>query len=485
MRIEKDLLGEIAIEDDAYYGIHSYRARKNFPYYSQFPIEWYKSIGLIKLAYYLTYKDFIELAKDKIDVIKKSNIYIEPVILNAMIDSAKEISNGLYFDNFIVPAIQGGAGTSINMNVNEIIANVSLSKLNYPKGNYSIIDPIEKCNIFQSTNDVIPTSLKLTLMRLFNQLEQSINTLRKELELLENNYRNVLRIAYTQMQAAVPSSFGRLFSAYNEALSRDWWRISKCFERLKLTNICGSAVGTCINVPKYFVMNIARKIQELSGLPITRSENLHDATSNLDSLVETHSIIKSLAVNLEKITNDIRILSSDINGQKILNIPNLQAGSSIMPGKINPVIIEYTITISNIVYSNDQLITNLCAEGCLDLNAFIPIIGIKYIESLELLINLCDTLKINLFSKITIDEDKAEHYFYNNPMIATVLNTYIGYHNVEKLIEKMKKNNLNIFEANKELKLIEHNKLIDLLKIENLLKEGYSIKDLEFYIEKK
>lgn len=479
MRTESDSLGQINLPREALYGIHSYRAKNNFTNNTPFPIEWYKAVNIVKLAYYLTYKDFKSKAKDRLSKIQNIKIDFDDKIIDVLIESAKEASVGEYFDSFIVPGIQGGAGTSINMNINEIIANVALKKLGKNAGDYDFINPLDHSNMFQSTNDVIPSSLKVAIIYLLNELEKSINYLRSKIESLEQKYRKVPRIAYTQFQAAVPSSYGLLFSAYNETLSRDWWRVSKCFERIKMLNIGASAVGTGISVPRYFIMNVIQKLQELTSLPLTRSENLSDATQNLDTLVEVHSILKANAVNLEKISSDIRLLASDLLNQNIVRIPKLQAGSSIMPGKVNPVAVEYTVSISQIIYSNDILISNLSGMGNLDLNPYLPLIGIKFIESLKLLISANNSLADNLFSGLEIDIDKANINFIKNPSITTLLNTYIGYINSEKIAIEMKESQTDIITANEKLKLIDEDKLKNLIKIENFLKLGFSLNDLE------
>ena len=262
-----------------------------------------------------------------------------------------------YYEHFIVPAIQGGAGTSINMNVNEIISNVALIKSGAKAGEYSQIDPFEHANIYQSTNDVVPTALKVAGIQLLEKLEQAINSSRFEIEKVESAHKNILRQGYTQMQAAVPSTYDKLFSTYNNALSRDWWRVSKCFERIKEVNLGGGAIGTGLSIPRYFIMHVVTELQHLTGLPITRSENMSDTTANLDSFVEVHAILKAHAVNLEKMTNDLRLLSSDLFAHPEIKIPQRQVGSSIMPGKINPVIPEYIISIAHKVYANDLMIS--------------------------------------------------------------------------------------------------------------------------------
>ncbi|OFX67497.1 MAG: aspartate ammonia-lyase [Bacteroidetes bacterium GWE2_29_8] len=478
MRKEKDFLGEKLIEEKALYGIHSLRAKENFPDERPFHIEWYKAIGLVKKSCYETYKQYSIAVRNTYTNKEITDNLIDEKIIDILIESAGEVSSGMHYEYFIVPGITGGAGTSINMNVNEIIANVSLIKYGKRPGEYKFIDPIEHCNIFQSTNDVIPTSLRICIMELLNVLEGKINKLRFSIESLEKRYRNSVRIGYTQMQEAVPTSFGNLFSTYNDALSRDWWRISKCFERIKVVNIGGSAIGTGITVPRFFIMEVINNLQSSTGLPITRGENLSDSTNNLDSIVEVHSIIKAHAVNLEKILSDIRILSSDLTGRNEVKIPARQVGSSIMPGKINPVIPEYIISVAHLVYSNDILISGLCAQGCLELNAYIPIIGHSLIDSLKLLIGADETVRSNLFEGLEVNTNLAESNLFKSPAISTALVPYIGYNNAAIIAKEMKGSNIDIFAANKIHNLIETKLLEDILKLDNLLKLGYSLKDI-------
>jgi len=329
LRTEKDSLGEMQVPADALYGIHSVRARENFPSDTRFPVEWYKAVGLTKLACYETYMKFRDAATKKYTGEITFRI-IDDNILDSLISSAREVSEGKHFDSFIVPAVQGGAGTSINMNINEIIANLALVKTGSKPGNYELIDPFEHANIFQSTNDVIPTALSVAVLFLLQQLEEGINIVRQKTEELEKDSRDKLRPGYTQMQEAVPSSFGILFGSYNDALSRDWWRVSKCFERIKTVNLGGGATGTGMAVPRFFIMEIIPELRRITGLPVAHSENLPDATSNLDKWVEIHSILKAHAVNLEKIAGDLRLLSSDIARDHLLSIPAKQTGRSIL-----------------------------------------------------------------------------------------------------------------------------------------------------------
>lgn len=478
MRIEKDFLGAVEIPYRALYGINSHRAKENFPNDTPFHKEWYGAMGKVKLACYQTYKNFKQAAMLKY---KNENLPIEffsDEMIEALITAAGEISESRYFEHFIVPAVQGGAGTSINMNINEIVSNVALTHIGKKPGDYHIIDPIEQANIYQSTNDIVPTSLIVASMDLLVKLEESINKLRFGIEELEKSTRNELRIGYTQMQEAVPSSYGRLFSTYNEALSRDWWRVSKCSERIKVVNLGGSAIGTSVSVPRFFVMEVVPTLQKITGLPVTRSENLSDATCNLDTFVEVHATMKSHAVNLEKMVSDLRLLSSDLLQNKEMEIPKKQIGSSIMPGKVNPVIPEFVISSVHKIYANDMLISNLCGQGCLELNAYIPVIGHALIESLKLLIAANNTMHSNLITGLLVHKGIATDKLYHSPAITTALMPYIGYHRAGELAKVMKEKGLSVFEANKSLKILDDEKLSFYLKPENLLKSGYSLKEL-------
>jgi aspartate ammonia-lyase len=478
MRIEKDFIGQKSIPSQALYGIHSVRAAENFPNTDRFNFSWFRALGMVKKACFLTTMKLSQALVDKYQG-KHFNFQLpEDSVLEFMLQSAEEIIQGRHFNEFIVPGISGGAGTSINMNINEIIANRSLLLMGNKPGEYKFVDPVEQANIYQSTNDVVPTALKLSIIQLLVDFEESINQLRHVVEKTERSGANNIRPAYTQLQHAVPSSYARLFSAYNDALSRDWWRVSKCAERIKAVNLGGSAIGTGLAVPRFFVMNVVNELRAVSGLPLSRAENMADNTSNLDSLVEIHGIIKSHAVNLEKMTSDLRLLSSDLNTDKDIELPERQAGSSIMPGKVNPVIVEFTTSVCHRIYANDQLITNLSALGNLELNAYIPVIGHHLLNSLESLIALDKTIVDNLITGLKMNFAVAENKIYKNHGIAMALIPYLGYHKTEKLSLMMKNKKMDIFAANQKLGLLDPEKLKNILKPDSLLKEGFTIKDI-------
>lgn len=476
-RIEKDSLGQKQIPSDALYGIHAVRAKENFPGNTKFPVEWYKAVGVTKLACYKTYRKFRDAAIEKFGGSLPVKV-INNDILDALIEAAAEVAEGNHCDQFIVPAIQGGAGTSINMNINEIITNSALLKTGHTCGEYSYIDPTEHANIYQSTNDVIPTALTVAAMKLLQTLEEQINKLRQKVEEFEKATREKLRPGYTQMQEAVPSSFGILFSTYNEALSRDWWRVSKCSERIKQVNLGGGAIGTGMSLPRFFIMEVVPELRNLTGLSVAHSENLSDATSNFDRWVEIHATLKAHAVNLEKMCSDFRLLSSDLAGDKTISIPERQVGSSIMPGKVNPVIPEFVISAAHKIYSNDVLVSSLSGQGTLELNAYLPAIGCAVIESINLLISCNITLLNNLFAGLKINEESGYKALINSPSITTALSPHVGYHKAAEIALLMKDKKIDIFEANNILKILDDSKLKTILQPGNLLKLGFSLDDL-------
>jgi aspartate ammonia-lyase len=478
MRTEKDFLGELRIPATALFGIHAARAADNFPNKDLFHIEWYEATGKVKQACYETVLKFRDaIAKEHPDLLEQLRLPDEKK-LEVLISAASEVCIGEHFSHFIIPAVQGGAGTSINMNINEIVTNRALQLLGKAPGDYAVLDPVEAANIFQSTNDVIPTALTIAVMEMLQKLEAAVNATRLQTENLENRYRGTLRLCYTQLQEAVPGTYGQLFSSYSEALSRDWWRVSKASERIKQVNIGGGATGTGISIPRYYIMEVANQLRRITGLPLSQSENLADSTSNLDSLVEVHAILKAHAVNLEKFASDLRLLAAGIRGKKELVLPERQSGSSIMPGKVNPVIPEFIISAAHQVYANDQLITSLAGQGQLDLNAYLPSIGHAMLSSLKLLISMNNTCRKNLLQGLEINETLSASRLFRSPAVTTALSPLIGYNKAGELARLMIKEEIDIFEANEKLGLIPVERLKKIMQPEHLLKKGFSVKDI-------
>ncbi len=477
-RIERDGIGEVEVPAEALYGIHALRAHQNFPGAQAFPIAWYQAMGMVKLAYYQSITAFKSALAKEYSHKEWAFRIPSTAVISALTEAAQEMIQGAHFIAFIVPAVQGGAGTSINMNVNEILANRALTIMGHPVGNYEYCDPIIDANAFQSTNDTVPTALRLAAMQALDRLEAKVNQLRKAFENKENTYRQLVRIGYTQYQEAVPSSYGKLFGGYCEALSRDWWRISKGKERIKVVNLGGSAIGTGLTVPRFVIMDVVERLRGISNYPLAKAENLPDATANQDDLVELHGLLKTLAINLNKIAGDLRLLASDVSAVKGFQLPARQAGSSIMPGKVNPVIPEFVISSAQQVLANDVLINNLAAQGSLELNPYVPQIGVSLLGSIELLVNATQSLAENCVDGLTISAEKTYDQLIHSSVLTTALVPYIGYHKAADLARKMKEDQYSIFEANAILKYIDPSRLAELMQPEQLLQLGFSVKDL-------
>jgi aspartate ammonia-lyase len=315
-------------------------------------------------------------------------------------------------------------------------------------------------------------------MELLKKLEEAVNATRLQTENLESKYRNAIRLCYTQLQEAVPGTYGQLFSNFSDAFSRDWWRVSKASERIKQVNIGGGATGTGVSFPRFYIMEVGNQLRRITGLPLAQGENLSDVTSNLDSLVEVHAILKAHAVNMEKFASDLRLLAAGVRGEKEVLLPEKQSGSSIMPGKVNPVIPEFVISSAHQVYANDQLITGLAGQGQLDLNAYLPSIGHALLSSLKLLISSNYTFREHLLKGLEIDETVAARRLFRSPAVTTALSPLIGYNKAGELARAMKKENIDIFEANDRLGLLPAEKLKKIMQPEYLVKKGFSMKDI-------
>ena len=282
-------------------------------------------------------------------------------------------------------SLQGGAGTSTNMNVNEVLANRALELLGKPKGCYDIISPLEDINLHQSTNDTYPTALKLAGIRLLHELEKQVIALQEAFQVKEKEFAHVVKMGRTQLQDAVLTTLGREMSAYAEALHRDRWRIYKCEERLRVVNLGGTAIGTGLAAPRQFIFRVVEILRELTGIGFARAENLIEATQNADVFVEVSGILKAHATTLLKICSDLRWMASGPEaGLGEIRLPPRQAGSSIMPGKVNPVIPEAVSQVTMLVMGYDQTIALAAASGNLELNPFLPLIAHCFLESCTL-----------------------------------------------------------------------------------------------------
>ncbi|MEN8253965.1 MAG: lyase family protein [Verrucomicrobiota bacterium] len=408
-RTEKDFLGKMQIPADAPWGIHTARALENFPIPgSPVPASLVSALVQVKKACALANKELGFLSVEKADAIISV--------------CETDWSNKSYTSDF--PSLQGGAGTSTNMFINELIANKA------GKGIHSI----EDVNLHQSTNDVYPTAVKVAAIYGLRKLAEKVETLQGAFQQLEKKFAHIPTIGKTEMVEAVPLTLGAEFGAFAEAFARDRWRTFKCEERLRVVNLGGTAVGTGLTAPRSYIFLVTDKLREVTGLGLSRGENLIDQTANADAFVEVSGIMKACATNLLKICGDLRLLH--MNGK--IKLPAVQAGSSIMPGKVNPVILESAMQIGIKVQANDFIVTECASRGSLQINEFMPLLASALLESMELLGAACEMLSRHA-EGIEADETECERKFNASVEIVTAFLPTIGYDRATELVETFKK----------------------------------------------
>ncbi len=467
VRIESDALGEMNIPADAYYGIHTLRAVRNFPFsgYQMHP-EFIRTFAMVKQACAVAN---VELG------------HMDEKIGNAIITACKDIAFGNLHSEIIVDPFQGGAGTSTNMNFNEVIANRAIELLNGERGDYSLVHPLKHVNMHQSTNDVYPTALKVATLNLLIKLEAEVTELQQSLQIKEQEFRDVVKVGRTELNDAVPMTLGMTFGAFAEAVARDRWRIFKCRERIKKVNLGGTAIGTGLGASRDYILCAAGKLKQITGLPVSRAENLIDVTQNMDSFVEVSGFLKAYAVNLIKISSDLRLLASGpATGLGEIKLPTLQAGSSIMAGKVNPVMPEAVTQISLKVIGNDQTITLAASMGQLELNHLLPLLAHSLLESLTLLINATKSFSENCIAGITADHDRCKKHVEKSYALATVLVPVLGYERVEKILTDAKKSGRTIREELVHQKIASLKEIDEILSPNRLCKLGYEADDLNW-----
>lgn len=422
-RIEYDSLGEKKIPKDVYWGIHTARALENFPVSGQkVHPSLIHAYGYVKASASLVNTRLGYLPKDIGEAITKASL---------------EVAEGKWDDQIVVDALQGGAGTSTNMNINEVIANRALEILGYEKGRYDIISPFDHVNLHQSTNDTYPTALKIAVIVELKELEKALVKLQEAFVEKEKEFGDIVKAGRTELQDAVPMTLGQEFSTFSEAISRDRWRIFKAIERLRSVNLGGTAIGTGIGAPKDYIFQVVNELKILTGLPVSRAENMIDATANLDPFVEVGGMIKACAVNLLKISNDLRLLSSGpFTGFAEINIPPVQVGSSIMPGKYNPVILEMVGQVAILVMSLENAMSTAVALGNLQINQFLPLIAYTILNSLSLLKNASYIFAEKVVKGITANRERCLENAKKSLGFATSLITILGYSKVSELVKK-------------------------------------------------
>ncbi len=413
-RIEADSIGEKEISIDAYYGVQSLRAKENFPI-TGIPMhfEMIKALAQLKRAAAMTNRDSGRLDGKKAE---------------AIIQACDEIIGGKLHDQFIVDAIQGGAGTSANMNANEVIANRAIEILGGEKGDYSIVHPNDDVNMAQSTNDVYPSAGKIAIVQMLEVLIPAEKRLYDVLMQKSKEYDGIVKMGRTQLQDAVPMRFGQEFHAYASAVKRDIERFVFAEKALHVLNMGATAIGTAIDGDPYYLTYVCDNISKVVDGDYKQCEDLFDGTSNLDIYVTVSSTLKTAALNLSKMCNDLRLLSSGPRtGIAEISLPAKQNGSSIMPGKVNPVIPEVVSQVAFRIIGSDMTVTMAAEAGQLELNAFEPVIFYSLFEGIQALTNAIGTLIDNCISGIVVNKERCEELLHRSVGIATALKPYIGY----------------------------------------------------------
>ncbi len=458
-RTEKDLLGERDVPSDALYGIHTLRGIENFPLARRTVHgELIHAYGAVKLACARTNHGLGWWDEAKADAIEQA---------------CAEMMAGKLDGHILVDALQGGAGTSTNMNVNEVLANRALQLLGRPLGDYGSVSPLDDINLHQSTNDTYPTALKVAAITLLRVLEREIIGLLEEFQNKEKAFSSIVKIGRTQFQDAVLTTLGREMSAYAEALGRDRWRIYKCEERLRVMNLGGTAIGTGLAAPRQYIFQVIEHLRSITGLGLARAENLVDATQNSDVFVEVSGILKACASTLLKIATDVRLLSSGPDaGFGEISLPPRQAGSSIMPGKVNPVIPEAVSQAAMSVIANDQAITLACSLGSLELNAFLPLIADRLLDSLDLLANACSLFRRFCVAGLEAREERCRQHVENSTASVTALVDAIGYQAAQEVSEEMRKTGKSIRDIVVKAGLLTAERFDELISAECVMRLG-------------
>ena len=459
VRTEHDLLGDREIPAEVYWGIHTLRAIENFKISTQkisdVP-QFVRSMVMVKKA--------TAQANGELGAIK-------PEIAAAIEKACDEVLlNNRCLDQFPSDVYQGGAGTSVNMNTNEVIANLALEALGYEKGRYDIVNPMDHVNASQSTNDAYPTGFRLAVYYSIGELLDKLAILKNAFAAKAEEFKDVLKMGRTQLQDAVPMTAGQEFQSFQVLLEEEILNLDRTRSLLLEVNLGATAIGTGVNTPKGYAALVVEKLSEVSGLPCKLTENLIEATSDCGAYVMVHGALKRTAVKLSKICNDLRLLSSGPRaGLKEINLPELQAGSSIMPAKVNPVIPEVVNQVCFKVIGNDTTITFAAEAGQLQLNVMEPVIAQCMFETISLLGNAAVNLSDKCVKGITVNREICERYVFNSIGLVTYLNPYIGHHNGDLVGKICAQTGKGVREVVLERGLLSEEELNRILSPENLM----------------
>ena len=458
MRTESDLLGELQIPETAYYGVQTQRAINNFKisnnYLSHYP-EFVKALGVVKLG--------AAQANHELGILSKE-------LFDAISFASNELIAGKYTEQFPIDMIQGGAGTSTNMNANEVIANIALEHLGKQKGEYQFCSPNDHVNLSQSTNDAYPSALKLALFNMNKPLVEALTSLYEAFDKKGKQFGNVIKMGRTQLQDAVPMTLGQEFEGFSNTLHKEVDNLNRIATELLVINMGATAIGTGLNAVPGYAQLCTTKIAEIMNEDVSLADNLVEATSDTSSFVDYSSALKRLCVKLSKICNDLRLLTSGPRtGLFEINLPPKQPGSSIMPGKVNPVIPEVVNQVCFKVIGNDLSITMAAEAGQLQLNVMEPIIGFSIMESIQYLTNAMNTLRVECVDGITANAEHLKNEVQNSIGIVTALNPYIGYKASTKIAKEALETGGSVYQLVLDHSLLSKERLDEILDPKNML----------------
>ena len=463
VRIEHDLIGDRAVPADAYYGVHTLRALENFPITGTAISIYPDLIGALACV-----KQAAAIANSELGLLDEKRAV-------AIRLACEEIREGKLLDEFVVDVIQGGAGTSTNMNANEVIANRALEILGAPKGDYARLNPLDHVNLSQSTNDVYPTAVKLALQFGIRRLLQEMVSLKNAFEAKATEFADVLKVGRTQLQDAVPMTLGQEFSTYAVMIQEDEQRLAEAASLIREINLGATAIGTGINAHPDYAALVTRRLSEISGVEFVVSPNLVEATQDAGAFVQLSGVLKRVAVKLSKTCNDLRLLSSGPRaGIGEINLPAVQAGSSIMPGKVNPVIPEVVNQVAFEVIGNDITVTMAAEGGQLQLNAFEPVIAHSLFKSIAHLAAACRTLAGRCVRGITANRERARRFVDESTALVTALNPFIGYARASEIAQEALATGKRVYDLVLEKNLMSREQLDAVMQPEVLTRPHFS-----------
>ncbi len=458
-RTEHDLLGYREIPVEYYFGIQTMRAMENF------------NISRVRLHFFPDFITGLAMVKEAAAKANRDLGLLPEDKAEAIIKACQEIKTGKLREHFVVDMVQGGAGTSTNMNINEVVANRALEIMGYGKGNYAVIHPNNHVNMGQSTNDAYPTAVKLATILSTERLIEEVKELVAAIKVKAEEFSSIIKMGRTQLQDAVPMTLGQEFNAYASNLEEEVARLSSNARLFFEVNMGATAIGTGINSDPDYTPICIKYLTEISGYPVTAAADMIEATNDTGAFVIFSSAVKRLAVKLSKLCNDLRLLSSGPRcGLNEINLPPMQPGSTIMPGKVNPVIPEVVNQVAFKVFGNDLTVTFAAEAGQLELNVMEPIIVHSLFESIEMLCNAMHTLREKCIVGITANEEHLRQMVYNSIGLVTALNPYLGYDVSTELAATALSTGRGVYELVLEKELMSKEELDEVLKPENMVK---------------